>query len=327
MSAVPPSSTGRPVAPELRGRVPLVAASYAVITRGEGPGAEVLLQLRSGTSFMDGWWACGAAGHVEDAGSASDALAQEVREELGVEVVASSPLTTVHRGCLVGTIEQRADFFFHVTALSGEPSIAEPDKAAELRWWPLSELPDRVVPHERAVLDALAAELAGGPRVLAIIEHGFAQSLTLVAAIGANRAIGADGAMPWHLPEDLKHFKEMTMGGVMVMGRRTWDSIGRALPGRRTIVVTSDRTWSAKGAEVAHSLPEALLVAGDREVFVVGGGEIYRQTIGVASRLEITHVDLSPDAEVFFPEIDPGVWTAASRRRGEGLTFATYVRR
>ena len=326
MSAVPPSSTGRPVAPELRGRVPLVAASYAVITRGEGPDAEVLLQLRSGTSFMDGWWACGAAGHVEDAGSASDALAQEVREELGVEVVASSPLTTVHRGCLVGTIEQRADFFFHVTALSGEPSIAEPDKAAELRWWPLSELPDRVVPHERAVLDALAAELAGGPRVPAIIEHGFAQSLTLVAAIGANRAIGADGGMPWHLPEDLKHFKEVTMGGVMVMGRRTWDSIGRALAGRRTIVVTSDRTWSATGAEVAHSLPEALLVAGDREVFVVGGGEIYRQTIGVASRLEITHVDLSPDAEVFFPEIDPGVWTAASRRRGEGLTFATYVR-
>ena len=326
MSGAPPSSTGRPVAPELRGRVPLVAASYAVITRGEGAGAEVLLQLRSGTSFMDGWWACGAAGHVEDAGSASDALAQEVREELGVEVVASSPLTTVHRGCLVGTIEQRADFFFHVTALSGEPSIAEPDKAAELRWWPLSELPDRVVPHERAVLDALAAELAGGPRVPAIIEHGFAQSLTLVAAIGANRAIGADGGMPWHLPEDLKHFKEVTMGGVMVMGRRTWDSIGRALPGRRTIVVTSDRTWSATGAEVAHSLPEALLVAGDREVFVVGGGEIYRQTIGVASRLEITHVDLSPDAEVFFPEIDPGVWTAASRRRGEGLTFATYVR-
>ena len=327
MSGAPPSSTGRPVAPELRGRVPLVAAAYAVITRGEGTGAEVLLQLRSGTSFMDGWWACGAAGHVEDAGSASDALAQEVREELGVEVVASSPLTTVHRGCLVGTIEQRADFFSHVTALSGEPSIAEPDKAAELRWWPLSELPDRVVPHERAVLDALAAELAGGPRVPAIIEHGFAQSLTLVAAIGANRAIGADGGMPWHLPEDLKHFKEMTMGGVMVMGRRTWDSIGRALPGRRTIVVTSDRTWSATGAEVAHSLPEALLVAGDREVFVVGGGEIYRQTIGVASRLEITHVDLSPDAEVFFPEIDPGVWTAASRRRGEGLTFATYVRR
>lgn len=78
---------------------------------------------------------------------------------------------------------------------------------------------------------------------------------------------------------------------------------------------------------MAHSLPEALLVAGDREVFVVGGGEIYRQTIGIASRLEITHVDLSPDAEVFFPEIDPEVWTAASRRRGEGLTFATYVRR
>ncbi|MBM6546742.1 dihydrofolate reductase [Janibacter sp. YIM B02568] len=317
----------RPVADDLRGRVPLVAASYAVITRGAGEATEALLQLRRGTSFMDGWWACGAAGHVEDAASASSALAQEVREELGVEVVAASPLTTVHRGCLVGRIEQRADFFFHVTELSGEPSIAEPDKAADLRWWPLAGLPERVVPHERAVLEALATELGGGQRVPAVIEHGFAQSLTLVAAIGANRAIGADGGMPWHLPEDLRHFKEVTMGGVMVMGRRTWDSIGRALPGRRTIVVTSDLSWSAQGAEVAHSLPEALLVAGDREVFVVGGGEIYRQTIAVASRLEITHVDVAPEAEVFFPEIDPAVWVESARSPGAGLAFVTYGRR
>lgn len=316
----------RPVADDLRGRVPLVAASYAVITRGEGKATEVLLQLRSGTPFMDGWWACGAAGHVEDAASASSALAQEVREELGVEVVAAAPLTTVHRGSLVGRIEQRADFFFR-TEVAGEPTIAEPDKAVDLRWWPLTGLPERVVPHERAVLEALAAELGGGPRVPAVIEHGFAQSLTLVAAIGANRAIGADGGMPWHLPEDLRHFKEVTMGGVMIMGRRTWDSIGRALPGRRTIVVTSDRTWTAKGAEVAHSLPEALLVAGDREVFVVGGGEIYRQTIGVASRLEITHVDVAPEAEVFFPEIDPAEWVEVARRPGEGLAFVTYDRR
>lgn len=318
--------SGRPVADDLRGRVPLVAASYAVITRGEGKATEVLLQLRSGTPFMDGWWACGAAGHVEDAASASSALAQEVREELGVEVVAAAPLTTVHRGSLVGRIEQRADFFFR-TEVAGEPTIAEPDKAGDLRWWPLTGLPQRVVPHERAVLEALAAELGGGQRVPAVIEHGFAQSLTLVAAIGANRAIGADGGMPWHLPEDLRHFKEVTMGGVMIMGRRTWDSIGRALPGRRTVVVTSDLSWSAQGAEVAHSLPEALLVAGDREVFVVGGGEIYRQTIGVASRLEITHVDVAPEAEVFFPEIDPAEWVEVARRPGEGLAFVTYDRR
>lgn len=319
----------RPVHPELRGRIPLRAASYAVITRpaAGATGLEVLLQLRSGTPFMDGWWACGAAGHVEDAGSASAALRREVREELGVDVVRATPLTTVHRGCLVGTIEQRADFFFHVTEVSGEPRLAEPDKAADLRWYPLAELPERVVPHERLVLDALAAATSGGSAVPAVLELGFEQHLTLVAAVGANRAIGVEGGMPWHLPEDLRHFKEVTTGGVMVMGRRTWDSIGRALPGRRTVVVTSDLTWSAPGAEVAHSLPEALLVAGDREVFVVGGGEIYAQTIEVASALEITHVDASPQAEVFFPPIDPDVWVEVSRAPREDMAFVRYERR
>lgn len=314
----------RPVAPDLHGNVPLVAASYAVVLRGHGPATEVLLQLRWGTPYMHGWWACAAAGHVEDAGAASTALAQEVREELGVEVASATPLTTVHRGSLVGRVEQRADFFF-LTELAGEPSIVEPDKAGDLRWFPLTDLPD-VVPHERVVLDALAAEIAGGPRVPAIIERGFRQSLTLVAAIGANRAIGVDGGMPWHLPEDLAHFKEVTMGGVMIMGRRTWDSIGRALPGRTTIVVTSDREWSALGAIVVHSLPEALNVAGDREVFVVGGGEIYAQTIDIATRLEITHIDAAPEAEVFFPEIDPGTWREVARDPRDGFAFVTYSR-
>lgn len=321
------STPERPVHPELRGRVPLRAAAYAVITRETGAGTEVLLQLRQGTGFMDGWWACGAAGHVEDAGSASETLHREVREELGVEVVAAEPLTTVHRGCLVGVIEQRADFFFHVTQTSGEPRIAEPEKTADLRWWPLTALPERVVRHERQVLDALAARLGDGVPVPAVLEDGFAQHLTLVAAIGANRAIGADGGMPWHLPGDLRHFKEVTMGGTMLMGRRTWDSIGRALPGRRTVVVTSDRAWSAPGAEVAHSLPEALLTAPDGEVLVVGGGEIYRQTIEVASHLEISHVDAAPEAEVFFPEIDPQVWEVASREQRTGFDLVRYVRR
>lgn len=317
----------RPVHPELRGRVPLLAAAYAVITRDGERGREVLLQLRQGTGFMDGWWACGAAGHVEDAQAPSTALAREVVEELDVQVVSAEPLTTVQRGALLGRKEQRADFFFHVTEIEGEARIAEPDKTAELRWWPVDGLPEQVVPHERAALEALADQLTRGVPVPTLIEHGFEQTLTLVAAIGANRAIGVDGTMPWHLPEDLRHFKEVTMGGVMVMGRRTWDSIGRALPGRRTIVVTSDRAWSAPDAQVAHSLPEALLVAGDQEVFVVGGGEIYAQTIGLASRLEITHVEASPEAAVFFPEIDPEVWSAVERVEHDGFDFVTYLRR
>ena len=228
-------SLARRVPDELRGRVPLIAAAYAVMTRKGASGTEVLLQLRQGTGFMDGWWACGAAGHVEDASAPSEALRLEVLEELGVHVGAATPLTTLQRTSAAGRLEQRADFFFHVTDWTGQPALQEPDKAADLRWWPLADLPDAVVPHERLVLSGLA-EGSLAP----FVEVGHDQRLVLIAALGANRAIGVDGGMPWHLPEDLAHFKATTMGGVLVMGRRTWDSIGRALPGRTTIVVTSD---------------------------------------------------------------------------------------
>ncbi len=315
------SATPRPVPGALRGRVPLVAASYAVMTREGSRGTEVLLQLRRGTGFMDGWWACAAAGHVEDAAAPSEALARESVEELGVAPTEVAPLTTLQRSSLVGPLEQRVDFFFHVTAWSGEPWLREADKAADLRWWPLADLPDRVVPHERIVLSGLRE---GG--LPPFVEVGHDQRLVLVAARGANGAIGVDGGMPWHLPEDLAHFKATTMGGVLVMGRRTWDSIGRALPGRTTIVVTSDHDWSAPGAVVVHSLGEALAVAGPGEVFVAGGGEIYRQTIELASALELTEVEASPEAEVFFPRVDPDVWREVSRRPREGFTFVRYER-
>lgn len=315
------SDLHRPVPSTLSGRVPLVAAVYAVMTREGEHGTEVLLQLRRGTGFMDGWWACAAAGHVEDAAAPSEALARESVEELGVTPTRATPLTTLQRSSLAGPLEQRADFFFHVTGWSGEPSLREPDKAADLQWWPLADLPD-VVPHERLVLDGLA-EGSLPP----FVEVGHDQRLVLIAALGANRAIGVDGGMPWHLPEDLAHFKQTTMGGVLVMGRRTWDSIGRALPGRTTIVVTSDRDWSAPGAVVVHSLAEALAAAGPGEVFIAGGGEIYRQTIGLASALELTEIDARPAAEVFFPEVDPEVWRETSRRPREGFDFVRYERR
>lgn len=311
----------RPLPTSLHGRIPLLGAVYAVMSREGEHGPEVLLQLRRGTGFMDGWWACGAAGHIEDAQSPSEALAREVDEELGVRVERATPLTTVQRSSAVGPLEQRADFFFHVTEWAGEPEVREPEKAADLQWWPLTALPDRVVPHERIALEGLREGIAP------FVELGHDQRLVLVAALGANRAIGVDGGMPWHLPEDLKHFKALTMDGVMIMGRRTWDSIGRALPGRTTIVVTSDAEWSAPGAVVVHSLAEALVVAGPGEVFVAGGGEIYRQTIDLASRLELTEIDAAPEAEVFFPEVDPAVWHEAGRRPREGFAFVTYTRR
>lgn len=313
-------SLARRVPDELRGRVPLIAAAYAVMTREGASGTEVLLQLRQGTGFMDGWWACGAAGHVEDASAPSEALRQEVLEELGVHVGAATPLTTLQRTSAAGRLEQRADFFFHVTDWSGEPTVQEPDKAADLRWWPLARLPEQVVPHERVVLEGLR-----DGRLPPFVELGHDQRLVLVAALGANRAIGVDGGMPWHLPEDLAHFKALTMGGTMIMGRRTWDSIGRALPGRTTVVITSDHAWSAPGAVVVHSLAEALAVAGPGEVFVVGGGEIYRQTIGLASRLELTEIAASPQAEVFFPEVDDG-WREVQRTPRDGFHFVTYER-
>ncbi|HLT97331.1 MAG TPA: dihydrofolate reductase, partial [Acidimicrobiia bacterium] len=101
--------------------------------------------------------------------------------------------------------------------------------------------------------------------------------VTIVAAVARNGVIGLDGDIPWHLPDDLRRFKEMTMGGTLVMGRKTYESIGRPLPGRRTIVISGNPDLRIDGVETASSLEEALAMAGDSEIFVVGGGEIYRQ--------------------------------------------------
>lgn len=160
-------------------------------------------------------------------------------------------------------------------------------------------------------------------------------AITLVAAVAANGTIGADGGLPWYLPADLKRFRAVTMGHSMIMGRRTFESIGRVLPGRRTIVVTGDREYVVPGALVAHSVDEALAMAVDDpaaagppiSVMVVGGGDIYRQTISRADRLEITHVDRDVDGDTVFPEIDPGHWRESYSEQGDGYRFVTYERR
>ena len=155
--------------------------------------------------------------------------------------------------------------------------------------------------------------------------------ITLIAAVARNGTIGADGGMPWHLPADLKRFKTLTMGHDMIMGRRTFESIGRALPGRRTIVVTRDRSWQRPDVLVAHSVQEALAMTADsrtdREVMVVGGGEIYRQTIDRADRLEITHVELDVAGDTTFPDIDPQCWQPDIQEQGDGFRCVTYRRR
>ncbi|HOZ56661.1 MAG TPA: dihydrofolate reductase [Nakamurella multipartita] len=155
-----------------------------------------------------------------------------------------------------------------------------------------------------------------------------APTVVLVAAVARNGVIGAAGTMPWHIPADLKRFKRLTMGHPMVMGRKTFESMG-LLPGRRSIVITRDPHWRAPGAEVADSLDRAIALGAqtDPVVMVVGGGEIYAQALPRADRLEITHLDLSAPGDTVFPAIDPALWAVTDREEADGYAFVTYRRR
>lgn len=152
-------------------------------------------------------------------------------------------------------------------------------------------------------------------------------TVTLVAAVAANGVIGADGTMPWHLPEDLARFKALTMGHTMIMGRRTYESIGRPLPGRTTVVVTRQPDWSADGVIVVGSVDDALAIPDDGEAFVVGGAEIYRQTLDAADVLEITLIDERPAGDTYFPEVDWEDWEEVEREDHDGFSFVTFHRR
>lgn len=128
----------------------------------------------------------------------------------------------------------------------------------------------------------------------------------IVAIAGEKRVIGKAGGMPWHIPEELKRFKSITMGHPIIMGRKTHESIGRVLPGRTNIVISRGPSYVAKGTIVAHSLEEALRLAQDQpgndEVFVIGGGEIYKQAISITDKLYLTVVEGNPEADTFFPD-------------------------
>ena len=129
-------------------------------------------------------------------------------------------------------------------------------------------------------------------------------TIALVAAVARNGVIGRDNGLAWHLSSDLKRFKALTMGRPMLMGRRTWDSIGRPLPGRRTLVLTRDRGFRAEGAEVVHDWEAALAAAAGTELMVVGGAEIYALALAQADRLHLTEVAAEPDGDVRFPAFD-----------------------
>ena len=130
-----------------------------------------------------------------------------------------------------------------------------------------------------------------------------------------NRVIGADNQIPWHLPNELKLFKSLTMGHHIVMGRRTYESINRLLPGRITVIVTRQRDYSVPGAIVAHSVAEALdACRGDDECFVIGGADLFRATLPLADRLYLTVVDAEPVGDTFMPEFDMHEWRETSSR-------------
>ncbi len=133
--------------------------------------------------------------------------------------------------------------------------------------------------------------------------------LSLIVAMAKNRVIGADGKIPWHLPNELQLFKRITMGHHIVMGRKTYESIGRLLPGRTTVIVTRQHGYAIAGAKIAHTLEDAVaLCAGDSEVFVIGGGELYRAAMPLADRIYLTVVAAEPAGDTQMPELDATQW-------------------
>jgi dihydrofolate reductase len=143
--------------------------------------------------------------------------------------------------------------------------------------------------------------------------------VSLIAALAANRVIGRANAIPWDLPADRRRFRELTMGHLLIMGRRTWESIGRPLPGRETIVVSRQVGYRAEGARVARSLAEALALAeGEGEVFICGGGQLYAEALPLADRLYLTELAITVAGDTFFPELPAGQFSEVAREEWPG---------
>ena len=160
--------------------------------------------------------------------------------------------------------------------------------------------------------------------------------INLIAAMDRNRVIGVDNKLPWHLPIDLKFFKDKTLGHHIIMGRKTFESMGKPLPGRTSVIVTRQHDYKVEGARVVHSLDAALMTTqGDDEIYVIGGGDIYTQALKFADRVYLSEVDIAvPRGDAYFPELPANEWQVADRRVHEideknkyRCTFLTYVRK
>ena len=155
-------------------------------------------------------------------------------------------------------------------------------------------------------------------------------SISLIAAVAENNVIGVKGGLPWNIPEDMKRFKDLTMGKTVLMGQNTWESLPeryRPLPGRKNVVVSLLPDYPVpEGVEMFNSLDDAFAAHPDEEVMVMGGAMIYKQTLPMADKLYITHVHRSVDGDVTFPAIDLTIWKEMSREDRDGFSFVTYAR-
>lgn len=157
--------------------------------------------------------------------------------------------------------------------------------------------------------------------------------ITLIAALARNGVIGQNNQIPWKIPGELAYFKRVTMGHAILMGRKTWESIGRPLPGRRNIIITRNRNYAAPGTEVAATLGDALEMVSEPEAFVIGGAQIYAEAFPRAHRLLLTEIDAEFDGDTFFPAFDRNKWRETRREqhpptdeRAFGYSFVTYER-
>lgn len=160
--------------------------------------------------------------------------------------------------------------------------------------------------------------------------------LIIIAAAGANNALGINNDLPWHLPDDFKRFKALTSGNKIIMGRKTLESFPQPLPNREHIVITRDRKYTPKfPCTVVHSLEEAIALANaEPRAFIIGGGEIYRQAMAMATKIELTRIHHTFQADTFFPEIDPERWEliqeeyhGKDKRHAHDFTYQTYLRK
>ncbi|MDO8538725.1 MAG: dihydrofolate reductase [archaeon] len=152
--------------------------------------------------------------------------------------------------------------------------------------------------------------------------------LIIIAAVAENNVIGINGKLPWHYSEDLKRFKRLTMGFPILMGMKTFESIGKPLPGRTNIVLSDDKNFSPEGIVVCHSINEAMQKCSNSEkVFIIGGASIYKQFLQMADSLEITFVKKRIEGDAFFPQINWGDWKEMSREKFEEIDFASFKRK